>query len=112
VVYDREGAAHVLRVLEDLDIATAPALEAEIARLDGAELIIVDLSRCDYMDSTGFALFDRIRKALGDRFRVVAGSASRVVRVLRLMTLDRVLPIAASLEEAELLARNPNARLG
>lgn len=53
---DALGARHILRLKGELDIATAPRLEAEIARLcaEGAAELTLDLSAVEFIDSTGF----------------------------------------------------------
>jgi anti-sigma B factor antagonist len=49
------AAQHQLRLTGELDLASAPALEAAIARLcrDGASEIVLDLSQLTFIDSTG-----------------------------------------------------------
>ncbi len=52
------GAAAVVVVDDDLDLSTAPGLrKALVDHIDaGARWITVDLSRCEFMDSTGLSL--------------------------------------------------------
>jgi anti-anti-sigma factor len=52
---DAQGDRHTLILAGELDLASAPALEAAAARLcaDGANEIVVDLSGLSFIDSTG-----------------------------------------------------------
>lgn len=55
-VNDRiEGTRHVLALSGELDMASAPELEARVAELcaDGAKSIVIDLRELLFLDSTG-----------------------------------------------------------
>jgi anti-anti-sigma factor len=87
---------HFLAVHGELDLDTAPALEREIESLD-PELVsglLIDLSNCGFIDSTGVALLVRAWKridllaAAGGRGRVVLCSpGAQVRRVLEITGL-------------------------
>jgi anti-anti-sigma factor len=51
-----QGARHVLELKGELDIASAPVLEAAMVRLWGEEAteVLLDLHGLDFIDSTGF----------------------------------------------------------
>jgi anti-sigma B factor antagonist len=53
--HDREGARHALSAEGELDLVSAPALEAAVAEAcaEGAQELVVDLHRLDFMDSAG-----------------------------------------------------------
>lgn len=59
---------HVVSVAGELDLYTAPAFERELlAALDGgAETIVVDLTACEFFDSTALGVLLSTRKALAD----------------------------------------------
>src|SRR5436305_5059733 len=79
--------ATVLTVTGELDLATSPALEAELDRAtDGSELVILDLRGVSFMDSTGLSLLVKAQRRahdLGRRLAVVKGGA-QVQRLLKL----------------------------
>lgn len=95
-IQERGETAHVT-VRGELDISTAPRLDDELRRVEaeGPMLLILDLSKLDFMDSTGLRLLiaadTRAREA---RRRLVIGQGNQMVqRVLRLTRLDERLEI-------------------
>jgi anti-sigma B factor antagonist len=86
-----KGEASVVSVIGELDLASSPALEEELARLaaGNAPLVIVDLSELEFMDSTGLSVLVRAHQRseeTGQRFGLVNGSQ----QVQRLLTLTGV----------------------
>jgi len=100
VVHDVEEGAHVLHVVGEIDVYTAPEFEAEVAKAPSAGLVIVDLTPCRYMDSSGFHVLWRAAKAYGDRLRIAVVPGTGVNRVLHLMQLDSVTRVFPSVDEA------------
>jgi anti-anti-sigma factor len=92
-------------VLEgELDIATTPTAEAELRRLEHnrARLIVLDLRRVTFMDSTGLRLLvaaDARAREAGHRLAIVKGPAA-VHRVLELTGLDAKLDLIADPADA------------
>lgn len=72
VVVSSNGKGHEVRLLGELDMATADRLRDELARLsgDGAVLVTVDLSDLAFIDSTGLSVLisalKRLRQQGGD----------------------------------------------
>lgn len=99
-----EGGRVVVVAIGEVDVFTAPALDAELYRLieDGKVSIVVDLSRVDFLDSTGLSVLvkalKRIREVDGTLDVVV--TADRVAKVFRLTGLDALIPLHASVAEA------------
>jgi anti-sigma B factor antagonist len=96
----REGGFRRLTPIGELDLATAPLLESAfdaVFRDDDAEMIVVDLTKLSFMDSTGLHLLLRMCAACeaADRLRVINGSPA-VERVLDLSGLRARLPIISS----------------
>lgn len=88
----------LVRVTGELDMATARTFDdALLAVSDGAD-VVVDLSPCTFVDSTGM----RSIVALARRAETVAVVASdpAVVRALEITSLDTVVAVHASLDEA------------
>ena len=95
-ITERAGAVHVA-IGGELDISTATLLEENLRRVeaDGPAIVVLDLSRLDFMDSTGLRLLigaDARARAAGRRFVIVQGG-EMVRRVLRLTRLDERLEI-------------------
>jgi anti-anti-sigma factor len=93
---DRDGGAHVV-LRGELDIATAPQLDEEVARLEGEGrgLIVIDLRGLEFMDSSGLRALlaaDTRARNRGARLVIVRGD-DRIQRVLRITRLDERLEI-------------------
>jgi anti-sigma B factor antagonist len=104
-----DDGIRVIAVRGELDLSTAPELEGplEEAVADGDASIVVDLSECEFIDSTGIALIVRAwqrldRAAEGDGTgRVVLCSCdNQVRRVLEITGLELSIPIHSSRDEA------------
>ena len=86
---DRDGRAVVV-IRGELDLATAPDLEAAIqGPLDDGQDVVVDLRELDFMDSTGL----RVLVAAHGR---VEGTEQRflIVRPLPGASIERILAVA------------------
>jgi anti-sigma B factor antagonist len=75
----RDGGTHTISPSGELDLATAPGLEAELLRVEAtdAETIVLDLSGLDFIDSTGIRLVvmaDARSRADSDRLSLVRPS--------------------------------------
>jgi anti-sigma B factor antagonist len=95
-VEQRGGTVHVALVGE-LDISTAARLEDELARQEAERpsLIVLDLQRLTFMDSTGLRLLisaDTRAREEGRSLAIVPGN-EMVQRVMRLTRLDERLNI-------------------
>jgi anti-anti-sigma factor len=93
---DRDGGAHIV-LTGELDIATAPQLDEEVARLEGEgrALIVIDLRGLEFMDSSGLRALlaaDTRARNRGARLVIVRGD-DRIQRVLRITRLDERLEI-------------------
>ncbi len=95
--------AVVLDVSGELDLASSPALEQalESASVKETPLVIVDLRRLEFMDSTGLSVLVRAHQRAaesGRRFAVVRGP-QQVQRLLTLTGVADRLTLADSPEE-------------
>jgi anti-sigma B factor antagonist len=94
----------VLEVAGEIDVYTAPQLRERLIALvdDGARLVIVDLSRVDFLDSTGLGVLvgglKRLRSVGGEL--VLVCSHERLLKIFRITGLDRVFTLYASVDEA------------
>jgi anti-anti-sigma factor len=106
-----QGSASILAVTGELDLRTSPELEERLARVwaGGAELVILDLRRIEFMDSTGLRVVlgahQRAQES-GRRFALVRG-ADQVERVLTLTGVRDLLTVVDAPEE--LLAGDSSA---
>lgn len=98
-----QAGAFVLALSGELDLASSPMLELELERANdaGVELVVVDLRRLAFMDSTGLHVLVKAHKRARDagrRFALVQGG-KQIQRLLSLTGLDEKLLIADSPEE-------------
>ncbi|MEV0157250.1 STAS domain-containing protein [Micromonospora sp. NPDC050686] len=90
-----DGGTARLHLAGELDMSSAPELNAAIDRLaaEGARQLLIDLSELTFCDSTGIAAFvrgDNLAAADGGWLRVT-GATGRVHRVLQVTGLAGVL---------------------
>ncbi|WP_089157893.1 STAS domain-containing protein [Micromonospora sp. NBS 11-29] len=91
----RDGGGACLRLVGELDLSTAPALNTAIDRLlaEGRRELLLDLTELTFCDSTGIAAFvrgDNLAGA-GDGWLRLTGATGRVARVLQVTGLAEVL---------------------
>jgi anti-sigma B factor antagonist len=82
----------------ELELSTIPMVESRLlAEVRARSAIVIDLTRVSFIDSSGIGiLIGAFRTANdGKRLHAVAAPGSQVERVLRLVGLDRVLPMFA-----------------
>ena len=96
------GGGTVLHVEGELDMATAPELEEALADVGFHQRLVIDLSRCTFLDSSAV----RVLVASARDSQAAAGSLSLVIpdpgvlRVLQISGVATMLPVHATLEEA------------
>jgi anti-anti-sigma factor len=102
VTVDRTGRLSVVRGSGELDAFAAPDLTAAFEEIEGSAAVVADLARVSFLDSTALGVVVRAVRALDD-----AGVPVRVVlpegsarRIFEITTLDRVLPVSESSDEA------------
>lgn len=97
-----EPAATVVTVGGELDVHTAPSLQATLSSLDSSGRIVVDLTEVSFLDSTGLSVFVNALADARERQAslAVVASAPRVVKVFTLTGLDSALSLHPTLDEA------------
>jgi len=96
----------VVRVAGEVDMAHEEELRAELRRAlaADAEGIVVDLTECEFIDSTGVRALILSREAQqseqGSINLAVAASSEQILRILSVMGVDKVIPVRPTLEEA------------
>jgi anti-anti-sigma factor len=109
IASELDDGVRVIAVRGELDLSTAPELEGplEEATATGDATVLIDLTECEFIDSTGIALIVRAwqrldRAAEGEgRGRVVICSGNEQVRrVLEITGLELSIPIHEKREAA------------
>jgi anti-sigma B factor antagonist len=102
------GMPYVVEVDGDIDIATVDDLEEPVIRAiaHGRRPVILDLSECPYIDSSGIRMLLRAHRLLkpdgnGHERLLAVIARDHVAALLRLTAVDKVIPVAASRGEAE-----------
>jgi anti-sigma B factor antagonist len=104
-----DDGTRVVEIHGELDLGTAPKLERPLEDAVAAEdaSVLIDLSGCDFIDSTGIALIVRAWKRLdgaadgnGTHRFAICGCNDQVARVLEITGLEFSIPIHGSREEA------------
>ena len=96
--------AWVITVVGELDIATSPRVRellSEAARDENRPLVI-DLTGCDFVDSTGLATLLHGAKPAqnGESNVALVSSGGEVRKLLELTAIDRTIPVYESRDDA------------
>jgi anti-sigma B factor antagonist len=97
---------YLVRVTGEVDMSHEDELRGELRAAVAAEPkgIVVDLTECEFIDSTGIRALLLSREAQhpeeGSERLAVAASSDQILRILSVMGLDRVIPIRPTVEEA------------
>jgi anti-sigma B factor antagonist len=97
----REGT-HVVRVVGDLDMATAPTLEEHIEAAGTASRLVIDLTRCTFLDSAAVRLLTTLARdsdTAGGSVALVASDPG-ILRVLEITGVEDYLPVHSTVDEA------------
>ena len=104
-----DGGVRVISIRGELDLGTAPELEGPLADAvaAGDAPLLVDLSECEFIDSTGIALIVRAWQQLdrgavgeGEGRVVLCSDNDQVRRVLEITGLELSIPIHRTRDEA------------
>jgi anti-sigma B factor antagonist len=97
----------VVWVRGEVDMSHEEELRGELrnAAAGGANGIVVDLTECEFIDSSGVRALllsreDQNSDADGAEHLAVAASSEQIIRILSVMGIDRVIPIRPTVEEA------------
>jgi anti-sigma B factor antagonist len=95
-------SAMVVSVHGELDLATAPRLEEELTTRTPGKHLVIDLTGCTFLDSSGVRVLALTASALSEeegRLAVVASDAG-IVRVLEITGIDTLIDVHSSLDTA------------
>lgn len=97
----QEAGVFIIDVEGELDMDTAPQLDRQmrepLASPDSA--LVIDLSGCEFIDSTGIALIVRAWQQLDGGF-ALCGIGDQVERILDITGLEEAIPTHSGREEA------------
>ncbi|HEV7770430.1 MAG TPA: STAS domain-containing protein [Solirubrobacterales bacterium] len=105
-VGDPEHGVQTIFVRGELDLSTAPELEAPLEQaLEGGKgSVLIDLTRCEFIDSTGIALivraWQRLQSGENGRALVICTENDQVRRVLEITGLELSIPVHTTRDEA------------
>jgi anti-sigma B factor antagonist len=97
---------YVVRVTGEVDMSHEEELRGELRKAVAADArgIVVDLTECEFIDSSGIRALLLSREAQhpedGAVRLAVAASSEQILRILSVMGIDRVIPIGPTAEEA------------
>lgn|SRR5690554_1419217 len=106
----QEGFVSVIMLSEKLDTTIAPTLKSELILLAGnsEKNILLDLSKCNYCDSSGLSAIlvaNRLCKN-SDGVFILTGLQPPVERLITVSQLDTVLSIAPTMKDGEEMMKN------
>ncbi|HET7418055.1 MAG TPA: STAS domain-containing protein [Solirubrobacterales bacterium] len=105
-VGEPDRGVRTISVRGELDLSTAPELEGPLEQaLDGGEgSLLMDLSSCEFIDSTGIALivraWQRLDSGENGRSLVICSQNEQVRRVLEITGLELSIPVHGTRDEA------------
>ena len=105
-VGDLERGVRTVSVRGELDLSTAPELEGPLnqALESGEGSVLIDLSECEFIDSTGIALivraWQRLTSGENGRGLVICSQNDQVRRVLEITGLELSIPVHMTRGEA------------
>ncbi len=98
---------YVVRVRGEVDMSHEDELRGELrnAVATGSNGIVVDLTECEFIDSSGVRAVLLSREAQNSdeedsEHLAVAASSEQILRILGVMGIDRVIPIRPTVEKA------------
>jgi anti-sigma B factor antagonist len=103
---DGPDGVRVVRVVGEVDMSHEEELKGELrsAVESDARGIVVDLTECEFIDSTGVRALLLSREAQhaddGSVKLAVAAASEQILRILTVMGIDKVIPIRPTIESA------------
>ncbi len=96
------GDTRVADVRAEIDISNSQLLETDLLEIphDASSKLVVALSDCTYIDSSGLRVLIRLSNALGTRLAVVAKPGSHARRLIDVAGLARAMSVHDSLGPA------------
>jgi anti-sigma B factor antagonist len=105
----------VVSVQGELDLTTAPQLKWTLvdALQAGHSQLVLDLSRCSFMDSTALGVLVGVNRGLdADARLAIAGARANIQKIFELSGMDGAFALFATVDEALAYARGRAAQVG
>ena len=93
----------VVKVVGEVDMSHEDEVREELRRAEDSRGIVVDLTECEFIDSSGVRVLLLSREAQTDgesEGLAVAASSEQILRILSVMGIDKVIPVRPTVEEA------------
>lgn len=94
----------VLDIEGEIDVYTSPQLKLDIVKLaeSGIKTLVINLSKVEYLDSTGLGVLigglKRLREAGGNM--IIVGPSMRILRIFEITGIDKIFGIYVTEAEA------------
>jgi anti-sigma B factor antagonist len=101
-LHGRNESTRIVRLTGPLVLQNIFELQNELTK-EHSPLTIFDLGGVPYMDSAGMGIITNYYVSATRRGHrvIVAGASNRVLELFRITRVDTIIPIAASVQEAE-----------
>jgi anti-sigma B factor antagonist len=101
VLLEHDDTTAVVVVAGEVDAFVAPELEAAFEEARGAPLVVADLLRVSFLDSTALGVVVRACRAASDGTVRVVLPRGTARRIFEITALDRALPVYGSRQAAK-----------
>jgi anti-anti-sigma factor len=94
VVHELTDDEEIVHVFGEVDLSNVRELERAVQHAaTGERMIVVDLSKCQYIDSSVLTALLRAHKIFGARLQIVTAKRGNVARLFRITKMDTVLSV-------------------
>ncbi|MQA73456.1 MAG: anti-sigma factor antagonist [Solirubrobacterales bacterium] len=111
---ETEAGLHTLSIYGELDQGTAPELRGALSTAlgNGNEAVLIDLSDCEFIDSTGLSLLVEAKRRLSEERRHFGVCCPHVDvrRLLELTGIDEAVGVYDTRDEAAATLGNGSSR--
>jgi anti-sigma B factor antagonist len=104
--HESRGGFSIVRVHGDVDTSTAPSFASAVAAPGRP---VVDLTDCQYMDSSGLAVLIGKHNLLGGSFPIVTPDGSFFRKLFRVAGIERLFVLFETVEDAISAQSEPDA---
>lgn len=100
-IREEKPGSEILHVLGEVDLANAGEFETALGQLTQSDReVVVELTACTYMDSSGLRVLATTHKAINDRLHIVVPKSGSVHRIFEITGLAEQFNACESVAEA------------